>query len=308
MHETKRVVIAALAANAAIAATKFGAALFTGSAAMFSEGVHSVVDTGNEALLLLGLVRSERKPTPRYPLGHSREIYFWSFMVAVFIFGAGAVVSLVEGIENLTTPHQIEDPLVNYIVLALALVFEGVSWVISFRAFRRSVPDGRGYLRAIHRSKDPANFIVLLEDSAAIAGLLIAGLGVFLSTYLTVPAIDAAASIAIAVVLGVVAVYLAYECMGLLIGESAAPETVEQIRRIISADPRIEQLRDLITVHIGPDDVVMAAEVDFCNDLTGAGVEDTVSALDQKIRREFPEITRTFIKPVGKAKAFSAAK
>jgi cation diffusion facilitator family transporter len=304
---SKRVVIAALAANAGIAVTKLAAALLTGSGAMLSEAVHSAIDTGNQGLLLFGMARAARRPTPRHPLGFAREIYFWSFMVAVLIFGLGAGVSIVTGVHDFTSPRPLEDPLVNYVVLAIALGCEGTSWLVSVRAFRRTMPAEGGILSAIHRSKDPANFIVLLEDSAAILGLAIAAAGVFASHHYGNARFDAAASVAIGLVLGLVALALAYECKGLLIGESAAPQTVARIRSTLAGAQDIERVIDVIAIHLGPDDVVVAAEVDFRDRISAADVERTVAALERRIRGDHPEVTRVFIKPVDAAARAAAA-
>jgi cation diffusion facilitator family transporter len=294
----RKVVYVALAANAAIAVTKFGAGFLTGSSAMLSEGVHSVVDTGNEALLLLGMNRSKQPATERHPFGFGREIYFWAFVVSVLIFMVGACLSVLEGVHSLLKPQPLEDPLVNYAVLGAALVFEGISWFVSFRAFRRTLR-APGYLRAIHKSKDPTNFVVLLEDSAAIIGLVIAFVGVFLSAVLDVPFFDSIASILIGVVLACVALLLAYECKGLLIGESAAPETVAGISRLVSLDPRVEHTPEVLTLHLGPEDVLLGLNIDFRNELSAGQVEGAVRDLETRIRRDYPEIKRIFIEAAG---------
>jgi cation diffusion facilitator family transporter len=290
----RTVIYVALAANAAIAVTKFGAGVLTGSSAMLSEGVHSVVDTGNEALLLHGMNRAKRPANERHPFGFGREIYFWAFVVAVLIFMVGACLSVLEGVRSLLKPAPIEDPVVNYAVLGAALVFEAISWFVSLRAFRRTLR-APGYLRAIHKSKDPTNFAVLLEDSAAIIGLVIAFLGVLLSTALDMPLFDALASILIGVILACVALLLAYECKGLLIGESAAPETVAGIARLLSSDPRIDRALDVLTLHLGPDDVLLGLNIDFRNELSAEEVESAVRDIESRIRRDYPEVKRIFV-------------
>lgn len=288
------VVYVALAANIAIAVTKFGAGFLTGSSAMLSEGVHSAVDSGNEALLLHGLNRAKLPANARHPFGFGREIYFWAFMVAVMIFMVGACLSVLEGVHSLFNPEAIKDPLVNYAVLGAAIVFEGISWFMSFRSFRRTARSGH-YLRAIHRSKDPTNFVILLEDSAAIVSLVIAFAGVSLSAGFDAPAFDAVASILIGVVLGIVALLLAYECKGLLIGESAAPETVQGIAALVGGDPRVERAPEVLTLHIGPEDVFLGLNIDFRDELSAGDIEGAVRDLEARIRHAYPEVTRIFI-------------
>src|SRR3954451_9330809 len=214
-HGSRTVIYAALAGNAAIAATKFAAGWHTGSSAMLSEAVHSTVDTGNQLLLLHGLRRAARPPTPEHPFGHGLQLYFWAFVVAVLIFGLGAGLSILEGIGKVREPHPVENAWVNYLVLGLALAFEGAVWLVALRAFRAE-KGPRGWLEAVRASKDPTVFTVLFEDSAAMLGLLVALLGVFLSERLALPVLDGAASVAIGLILAGTAAFLAYECQSLL--------------------------------------------------------------------------------------------
>ncbi len=291
---SRTAVIAALAGNGLIAVTKFIAAAFTGSSAMFSEAVHSLVDTGNQGLLLYGMKRAGKPADAAHPFGYGRELYFWAFVVAIMIFATGAGVSVYEGVSKLSNPHPVTDAYINYIVLALALVFEGGSWVVAFREFRRR--KGRfGYFRALQLSKDPSLFTVLMEDSAAMLGLVIALAGIFLAEALAMPELDAAASILIGVVLALVAGFLAFETKALLIGEAAAPDVVAGVRRAVAQERGIAQTNEILTMHMGPRDVLLNLSVDFRSGLSSDDVEAAITSLERKIKSEFPEITRVFI-------------
>ena len=238
--------------------TKFAAAGLTGSSAMVSEAIHSLVDTGNEILLLYGLRRAARPPDELHPLGHGRELYFWSFIVTLLIFGAG--VSVYEGVSHVIAPVPISNSIVNYVVLGLAFVFEGISWGVAIKEFR-SAKGKRGYFEAVRQSKDPTMFMVLFEDTAALIGVVIALAGIATSETFDLPVLDGAASIGIGVLLGVVAVFLAREAKGLLIGEPAASEVVSSICAIARAHPGVERSNGLFTVHLGPDQIVAAISV-----------------------------------------------
>ncbi len=291
---SKIAVMAAFVGNGLIAVTKFVAAAFTGSSAMFSEAVHSLVDTGNQALLLYGMKRAEKPADGTHPFGYGRELYFWAFVVAIMIFATGSGVSIYEGVSKLSNPHPITNAYINYIVLGLAIVFEGGSWYVAFREFRRR--KGRaGYFKALQLSKDPSLFTVLMEDTAAMLGLVIALAGVFLSEALAMPALDAIASILIGVVLALVAAFLAYETKALLIGEAAAPDVVAGARRAIAQERGIAQINEVLTMHMGPQDVLLNLSVDFHSGLSSDDVEAAISSLEKKIKSDFPEITRVFI-------------
>src|SRR5713101_4994643 len=243
---TNRVVYAALLGNILVTATKFGAAALTGSSAMLSESVHSLIDTGNEVLLLHGLRRAAKPPDEEHPFGHGREVYFWSFVVALLVFAVGAGVSFYEGIQHVLNPTPIQRPFVNYVVIALALVFEGASWRVAYREFRVAKGDD-SIIEAARRSKDPTTFMVLFEDSAAVVGLLIALAGTAAAEALDLPVLDGVASIAIGVLLGLVAAFLARESKGLLIGEPAQSEVVGHICSIARAHPGVERSNGLFT-------------------------------------------------------------
>jgi cation diffusion facilitator family transporter len=293
---TRRVVYAALLGNVLVTATKFVAAVLTGSSAMLSEGVHSLIDTGNEVLLLYGLRRAAVPPDEDHPFGHGREVYFWSFVVAVLIFGVGAGVSFYEGVQHVLSPHPIERPVVNYVVIALALVFEGASWRVAYREFREGKGE-TGTIEAAVRSKDPTTFMVLFEDSAALVGLLLALAGTVTSEVLGLPVLDGVASILIGLLLGVVAAFLARESKGLLIGEPAQSEIVRDICAIAHSHPGVERSNGLFTVHVGPRQVVAGVSVDFRDDLTAADVERIVAEIEERVRQAHPEVVSLLVKP-----------
>ena len=294
--ESTRVINAALIGNLLVAATKFVAAAITGSSAMVSEAVHSLVDTGNELLLLYGLRRAARPPDADHPFGHGRELYFWSFIVSLAVFALGACASVYEGVQHLRAPVAIRNPVVNYVVLGLALVFEGGSWWIAFKQFR-AAKAGLGYWEAVKRSKDPITFTVLAEDTGAILGILIALAGTVAAEVLGRPVLDGAASVAIGVLLALIATVLARETKGLLIGEPARSELVSSICAIASAQPGVERSNGLFTVHIGPRQVVAALSVDFTDTLTAGEVETIVARLEDRVRRAHPEVVSLLVKP-----------
>ena len=293
-HSSKRVIYAALIGNSLIAVTKFAAASFTGSSAMLSEAIHSLVDTGNQLLLLFGLWRARRPADALHPFGYGMEVYFWTFVVAIVIFALGGGISFYQGLEKLSHPEPITDPLVNYIVLGAAMVFEAGSWWVAFREFRAS--KGRlGYFEAVRLSKDPTIFTVLFEDTAAMLGLIAALVGIALADALDAPVLDAVASMVIGVILGATALVLAYETKGLLIGEGASTELVRGIRGIVAAEPGILRTNEVLTMHLGPEDVLLNLSIDFDDKLDSAEVEAAVSRLERRIKEEFPEIGRVFI-------------
>jgi cation diffusion facilitator family transporter len=291
---SKKVIYAALAGNSLIAVTKFVAAGLTGSSAMLSEAVHSVVDTGNQGLLLYGLARSRRPASEEHPFGHGPDLYFWAFDVAILIFGLGAGISFYEGLSKISDPHPITNPIINYVVLAAAIVFELAAWIVAFREFRK-VQGRATLLAAVRRSKDPALFTVLFEDTAAMLGLLIALAGIALAQWLQLPWLDGAASLAIGAVLALTAALLAYECKGLLIGEAADPEVNRSVREIIAKTPEIRAINEIRSMHFGPEDVLLAISVDFIDQVSAATVEETINRLEQKIKAAHPSVRRLFI-------------
>jgi cation diffusion facilitator family transporter len=292
--ESRVVVLGATAANLAIAAAKFVAAGVTGSAAMLAEGIHSVVDTANELLLLLGLRRSGRPPDADHPFGHGKEIYFWGLVVAVLLFGVGGGLTIWEGVLHVAHPAEIESPGWSYAVLFVAFLAEGVSFTIARRKLRAEDP-GRSLYDAARSSKDPAVFIVLGEDTAALAGLVIAFLGVFLRDRLGIPALDGVASILIGLVLCGTAVLLSWQTRGLLIGTSADREIVESVTKLVKSDPAVETAAPPLTMHLGPDDVLLNLDVQFQRGLSSEEVAAAVDRLEEAIRRAHPEIRRIYL-------------
>jgi len=294
VHASKKVIYAALAGNGLIAITKFGAASITGSSAMLSEAIHSVVDTGNQILLLYGLKRANRPPDRRHPFGYGMELYFWTFIVAILIFAVGAGLSIYEGVDKLHSPHAIANPVVNYVVLAVAMVFEAAAWLVAFNAFKEE-KGNLGFLTAVRRSKDPTVFTVLFEDSAAMLGLIVAFAGIALAEALDLPILDAVASIGIGCILALTAVVLAYESKGLLIGESVAAEIEQGLRKIIRHQSGIESVNEMLTMHLGPRDVLLNLSLDFADSLSSSDVETAISGMETQIKKQFPQIRRIFI-------------
>ena len=290
------VVYAALAGNLAIAATKFVAAAITGSSAMVSEAVHSLVDSVNEVLLLYGTARAAKVPDASHPFGYGRELYFWAFIVALLVLALGAGVSVYEGITHLRHPVPMTRPLVNYIVLAVSMVFEGTTWWIALRAFRAG-KGGLGYFEAFRRSKNPTTFTVLFEDSAALVGLVIAFAGVTASHLLHRPEFDGIASIAIGGVLVASSLLLARETKALLLGESAHPHVRDDILRIAADDPAIRSANGVLTVQLGPDQVVAALSAEFEDALTTTQIEACVTRIEHALKAKHPAVSALFVKP-----------
>ncbi len=289
-----KVILAALAGNTAIAITKFTAAAFTGSSAMLSEGIHSLVDTGNQGLLLYGIHRAKRPPDARFPFGHGKEIYFWSFVVAILIFAVGAGVSIYEGIHHMLDPRPVTNSLINYVVLGLSIVFEGGTWWFALREFDKTRGQ-MGYIEAVQRGKDPSMFVVLFEDLAALLGLLVALAGIASAQLTGILWFDGQASVVIGLILGATAIWLAIEAKGLLIGESANREVVAGIRDLVLAEPEVEAIKELLTMHMGPDFVLVTMTVDFRDDLDASTIEHTIARIDYAIKARWPEVKKVFI-------------
>ena len=289
-----RVVIAALLGNAAIAATKYVAAALTGSSAMFAEAVHSTVDTGNQALLLFGMHRGARPADARHPFGHGMEIYFWAFVVAILLFGLGAGVSFYEGVHKLANPEPLRNVVWNYVVIGLAIVFEAGAWLVAWREFDR-VRGKLPVLRAVRQSKDPALFTVLFEDTAALAGLVAALVGVFAADRLGLLWADGAATLVIGAIFATAALLLAIETKSLLIGEAASPALVEDVIGVAGRAGFVEAVNEVRTMHFGPADVLVNLSVDARDHLTAGVVEAGVSALEAEIKARHREVSRVFI-------------
>ena len=287
-------VYGAMAANFLIAVTKFAAALFTGSSSMLSEGIHSLADTGNQALLLLGAHRSAKAADTSHPFGYGQELYFWSLVVAIILFGLGGGMSMYEGIIHILHPSELEKAFWNYVTLFLAFVFEGTSFAIALRELLREM-DNETIWQAVRNSKDPMIFVVLFEDFAALVGLVLAFLGVFFSHRFKTPWLDGAASILIGALLAAISMMLAYESKGLLLGESADRKTVRRIHEIVVADKDVQQARQPLTMHFGPREVLLNLDVRFRSGLSSDELAAAIDRLEQNIRQAFPEVRRIFV-------------
>ncbi|WLB24331.1 cation diffusion facilitator family transporter [Bradyrhizobium japonicum] len=293
---SKTIVYAALVGNLLVAITKIGAAVWTGSSAMMSEAVHSVVDTTNEVLLLYGYHRASRPPDESHPLGYGRELYFWSFIVALLIFALGAGVSLYQGVLHVTTPEPIEDPIISFIVLGMSFVFEGISWLFAWRRFR-SETSRLGWYEAFVRSKDPPAFMVLLEDSAALVGIVIAVVATAAAVLFAQPIWDGVGSILIGILLGITSIGLARESKSLLIGEPAHSDLSRSILDIARRSPGVLRANGLLTVQLSPAEVVAALSVEFADDKRADDIEQCVVSIETEIRRQHPNVAALFIKP-----------
>lgn len=304
---SKVAIYGAIAANVAIAVTKFVVAGITGSSAMLSEGIHSAVDTFNGVLLLVGIRLSRRPATVEHPFGHGKELYFWSLIVAVLIFGLGGGVSLYEGIQHMRHPEPMRDPFWNYVVLGVAALFEGTSFGIALRQFRREAR-GVPFWQALERSKDPGTYTVLAEDSAALAGLAVAALGIYLSHRLDMPVLDGAASVVIGLLLAGVAVLLIGQARGLLIGEGIRPETARAIRGLALQQPSVQEVGRVLSMYIGPNEVLAIVDLNFKDGTATGEAADAIAAIEGQVRARFPMIRRLFIEaseapaePLGRA-------
>ena len=284
-----------IAANTAIAISKFVAAYFTGSSAMLSEGIHSLVDTGNSGLLLFGINRSQRPADAEHPFGHSKELYFWGLIVAVLIFAIGGGMSFYEGIKHIQHPEPLEDAGWNYVVLGLSLLFESFAMYLSVKALLAQSKAGVGFITMLRTSKDPAVFASVMENLAALLGLLLALAGVFLGHLLHNPYFDGGASIAIGLLLMLVAVFLVGRTKGLLVGTGVDAVTLANLERIAREQPQVREIRSPLTMYLGPNDVILALDVDFAEHLTAREVGQAVEHLQDAIRQEHPEVQRIFI-------------
>jgi cation diffusion facilitator family transporter len=296
------VLYAALAANLGIGVAKFVAAGITGSSSMLTEGFHSVVDSLNQVLLLYGQRRAKRPADQAHPFGYGRELYFWAFVVAILIFAIGAGISIYEGWRHIQHPEPLSSPTINYVVLAISILLEGSSWTLAVREFAAS-KGKEGWWRAIRRSKDPAGFIVLFEDSAALAGLAIAGIGIWASHAFDDPRIDGVASILIGLILGLVAILLARESKGLLIGERADPAVIETIRHIVAAHPAIVSVNHVRTIHTAPESIFAAISADFHDEITMGAGETMIEEMETQLRAAVPMLASIYIRPEKRADA-----
>jgi len=294
VKSSKKAIYAALAGNGMIALTKFFASAYTGSSAMFSEAIHSVVDTGNQILLLYGIKRSERPADKTHPFGYGMEVYFWSFVVAILLFGLGSGVSIYEGFSKIQNPHPVTNPFVNYIVIGFAIIFETIAFSVAYRELRKT-KGSQSLIKAIRTSKDPTIFTVLFEDFAALLGLMVAGLAIYLGEVLNLPILDGIASVIIGLILALTASLLAFECKGLLCGEAANDQIVAGIKDIVKGETDVLYINEILTMHLGPQDILLNISLDFKDAMSSGNVETTISELETSIKSKFPEIKRVFI-------------
>ena len=291
---SKTAIIAALAGNALVAITKFIAASITGSSAMFSEGIHSVIDTGNQGLLLYGIKQAQKPADEEFPFGHGKEIYFWSFIVAILIFAVGAGMSIYGGIHHIIHPEPINNVMVNYIVLGMAFLFEGAVFLIALKEFNK-VRGEWGLLEAVKRGKDPSLFVVLFEDFAATLGLLVAALGIFLSQTTGILEFDGIASVIIGLILGATAFWLAVETKGLLIGERAGVGVIAGIKKIVTDRPEIDHVNEVLTMHMGPDFILLNISATFNDSAKADDIEVAIESVSVQIKETYPEVKRIFV-------------
>ncbi|PSL22550.1 cation diffusion facilitator family transporter [Chitinophaga ginsengisoli] len=296
MAANNKTIYTALAANLLIAVIKFISGAATNSSAMISEGVHSVVDTTNQFLLLFGIRRSKRSPDERRPFGYGKEVYFWSFIVSILIFGVGGCISFYQGVIHIKHPPVLEDPTWNYIVLACSLLFEGTSLVVAIREFDK-VRGEQSWWKAIHRSKDPASFIVLFEDSAAVTGLIVVAIMVYLGHHYNNPYLDGAASLIVGIILSIVSVLLARESHSLLMGEGIAPATQQHIRSIVEKDPAIVKVQHQFSTYQSPEEVMLLLLVTFRDDLDTEDINEAITRIRKMIREVYPLIHFIIIQP-----------
>jgi cation diffusion facilitator family transporter len=302
MAESNSSIYGALIANGLIAITKFAAAFFSGSSAMLSEGIQSLVDTSNELLLLLGIKRSKRPPDKKHPFGYGPELYFWSLIVSVLIFGLGGGMSIYEGITHIGNPKPITDPFWSYLVLGSAFIFETISIIISVKGFLKNSHHQGNFFQKLRASKDPGFFLVIYEDAADIAGLLIAFAGIVLSTWLGNPLIDGITSILIGIVLTIIAIVMIIETRNLLIGESAGAELVQDTEKLIQQDEDVFQVQTPLTMQLSPDEVLLALNLQFKKDLSGTEIVSTIARLEKKIKEKFPQVKQIYIEAANLSK------
>ncbi|TGE15282.1 cation diffusion facilitator family transporter [Hymenobacter elongatus] len=291
---SKLVVYGAIGANLAIAVAKFVAAFFTGSSAMLSEGIHSMVDSGNGVLILWGLKRAEQPADATHPFGYGKELYFWTVIVAVLIFAVGGGMSLYKGWQHIQDPTPLSDPTWNYWVLGLSVVFECIACFLAFREFNKTRGDA-GFWQALRASRDPAVYAILLEDLAALVGLVIALAGVFFGHLLGNVYLDGAASMAIGLLLIGMAMFMLKETRGLLVGEGVDATTLASLQALAAAEPAVASIRPPLSMYLGPQDAFLALDVRFRQDLSAQQMEDAVLHLERAIRAKHPEFKRIFV-------------
>ena len=290
----KTVIYAALIGNGLISITKFVAASITGSAAMMAEGIHSLVDTGNQGLLLYGIRKAKAPADKLHPLGHGKEIYFWSFVVAILIFAMGSGISLYEGWHRTMHPKPVESPMVNFVVIGLAICFEAVAWWLAYKEFKR-FQGRRSLTAAVKAAKDPTTFVVLFEDTAAMLGLVVAGIGLGISAAFDLPIFDGIATLCIGVILALTAVWMAVRTKSLLIGEAADQEVIDDVRSRAGKLDAVLAVNEVLTLHMGPNFILVNVSVDFKDDVPAGEIEQSIENLTREIRDAHDDVKRVFI-------------
>ncbi len=296
MANNRKSIYSALAANLLIAVTKFTAGAFTNSSSMISEGIHSTVDTTNQLLLLYGIKRSKKAPDELHPFGYGKELYFWSFVVSILIFGLGGALSVYQGILHIIDPEVMKDPFWNYIVLVLSLIFEGTSLLISLKEFNKT-RDGKGWWDSIIKSKDPSSFLVVFEDGAAVAGLLVVMILMTVSYSYQIPELDGVASIIVGLILVFVSLILARESRSLLMGEGIAPETREKIIRLAEQDAAVVRTKNILSTYQSPEEIVLMLIIDFKDHLETDDITLAVQRIRESIKKEFPLVRFVLVQP-----------
>jgi cation diffusion facilitator family transporter len=298
MASSKIAIYSALAANLAIAVTKFVAAVVTGSSAMVSEGIHSVIDTSNEFLLLLGIRKSKRPADAIRPFGYGKELYFWSFIVSLLLFGVGGVFSIYQGIQRVRQPELVTNPTWNYVVLGIALLFDGSSFFIALKQFNQSRGE-RAFWQAVKKSKDPSDFVVLFEDTADVLGLLIALASQIIGQVTHNPNLDGTASILIGLVLVAVSYVLVRESRSLLMGETASEKVLEDVIASITSDPAVVWIGAPKSMFMSPEEIILVLEISFQADLNTRDITQAIESIKESIRVKYPYFKQIFIEPVG---------
>ncbi|WP_345948193.1 cation diffusion facilitator family transporter [Mucilaginibacter sp. PAMB04274] len=297
MAASKTPIYTALGANLLIAITKLAAAVFTGSSAMVSEGIHSLVDTSNEVLLLLGISKSKKPADESRPFGYGRELYFWSFVVSLLFFALGGGFSVYEGIEHLMHPQEVTNPVWNYVVLGIAFIFDGISFITAIKEFKRQRGD-TPFWQAVHQSKDPSTFVVLFEDAADVIGILIAFTGILLGQLLENPYIDGIASILIGLLLTAVAILLVRESRSLLMGETPLPEELKAVIELTESDPLVNTVSQHLSTYLAPEEVILILKVNFIREAGNAQITDAIQSIRAAIQSRYPHYKQLFVEPV----------
>lgn len=296
MNNNQKSIYSALAANLLIALTKFIAGSFTNSSSMISEGIHSTVDTANQLLILYGIKRSKKAPDQSHPFGYGKELYFWSFVVSILIFGLAGALSIYQGVAHIMEPEIMKDPFWNYIVLFLSLIFEGTSFIIAIKAFNQT-RNGMGWWDAIVKSKDPSSFLVVFEDGAAVAGLIIVMILMWFSHSMQIPELDGLASVIVGLLLVFVSFILARESRSLLMGEGIASETRDKITRLAEKDAAVVKVKNILSTYQSPEEVILMLIIDLEEHLDTEEITEAIQRIRTDIKNEFKFVRFVIIQP-----------